>query len=615
MIPHRLPLLVILFFFSSKTVSASLCGHGFTKPCILADTNRDGIVDETDIFDKERWTSRRGAIFLPNTGDTLHRCSSVDLVGNELSNEELAACHDASGDILIAPDLAAPLQTLPLNGLSEDASGRIYIQSAIPRDRVRIFWRQDIDPNLEQWLLVDHQTSFNKTQLGKGINLKLDGRGLVTNAASWDGSVIVRFEVEDGNKTYVDSVALKQAPVLVHHHLQPPSVVLTTSGNTTLSRWQSRFVRAIQEGIADTTSDVPVVIINDTGDIWTQDFFEPAYASMPGPNSTISVRILLRSAQSTRTSGRQVFQQLRGPRVGAFQPGPGSGFGWEEINSGGNIETIPPYKSRSGVRYPVGRVVMGKHFDVYPAESLVAFLDSQGLQKPLFLEAGWLSIGHVDEMVQFLPFDNELGFTIAVADTKSALDLLRKAVTDGHGGLAITTYDGDFTPDYETFFLDPTIFNTTISDLLGQEELLEVNSYAQRHLDKNLELLLEEIPLSQSDVLRIPTLFKDATYPWPAPPDGSPRRLNLAPRGERQLKSLFPQTINGLVLGSTYLAPKPWGPIVNGHDIFEEAAQEIYGRVNMAVVFIDDYMSHHVRGGEVHCGTNTLRNTDVSWWE
>jgi protein-arginine deiminase len=33
----------------------------------------------------------------------------------------------------------------------------------------------------------------------------------------------------------------------------------------------------------------------------------------------------------------------------------------------------------------------------------------------------------------------------------------------------------------------------------------------------------------------------------------------------------------------------------------------------MSVAFIDDYMSHHVRGGEVHCGTNTLREME-KWW-
>jgi protein-arginine deiminase len=70
-----------------------------------------------------------------------------------------------------------------------------------------------------------------------------------------------------------------------------------------------------------------------------------------------------------------------------------------------------------------------------------------------------------------------------------------------------------------------------------------------------------------------------------------------------------------LVLGHDYLAPKPWGPVINGRDILEKAVQEVYARANMTVWLIDDYMSHHVRGGEVHCGTNTLREKNIAWWE
>lgn len=66
---------------------------------------------------------------------------------------------------------------------------------------------------------------------------------------------------------------------------------------------------------------------------------------MPEPDSLISIRIILRPAQSTRTAERQFFEQLRGPGVGGFQPlgDTGSGFGHRETNSFGNLETIPPY--------------------------------------------------------------------------------------------------------------------------------------------------------------------------------------------------------------------------------------------------------------------------------
>ncbi len=34
----------------------------------------------------------------------------------------------------------------------------------------------------------------------------------------------------------------------------------------------------------------------------------------------------------------------------------------------------------------------------------------------------------------------------------------------------------------------------------------------------------------------------------------------------------------------------------------------------MTVTFIDDYRTHHVFGGEIHCGTNAVRTIDDEWW-
>ncbi|KAJ4321229.1 hypothetical protein N0V84_005477 [Fusarium piperis] len=582
------------------------------NPQILADTNRDGIINHLDTANKLIWTSNRGAIFLPNIGDQHHRCPKVDLVKQPLSNFELAACNDASGDRLLTPEYAARLNTLPLANLSQEAIGSIYTTPNSTLGRVRVFWQGQ---DSSDWSLVDHQIAFNATSLAAGLTLAIDGRELVTDSSVWDGLVNITFSVTDGKETASDTVVMKQAPVLIHHHLQTPEVVLSTDGDVTYSAWQTGFIDSIQKALDSFDQDIPFVLFNETGDIWAQDFLEPGYASMPGPNGPISIRVLLRSAQSGRTAGRQVFSRLRGPGTGGFQPGLGSGFGHEEINSGGNIETIPPYTSRGGVEYKSGRVITGKHFDKYPAESMTDFITAQGVQKPLILETGWLAVGHVDEVVQFVPYDNELGFTIAIADTISAFSLLEKARKDGHGDANVISYDGDMTPDNETIFIDPEVRNLTIRGLLNDEDFIAINSYAQSFINETLDLLLEEVPLSESDILRIPTLWENVTYPWPNTPDGHPLRLNRAPPGERQVKSFFPQSINGLVLGHDYLAPKPWGPVIDGRDILDEAVKGVYARANMTVWLIDDYMSHHVRGGEVHCGTNTLREKDVAWWE
>ncbi|OAQ59341.1 arginine deiminase type-3 [Pochonia chlamydosporia 170] len=593
---------------AARNESSIQCG-------ILADTNRDGIVDDLDRDHKHMWTSNYGAIFLPNIGDEHRRCAIRDGTGISFSNEELAACNDATGDRLITTRYAAKLRTDPVQGLSGDAVGKIYTDPPSSLSRVRVFWLHGNSPNVSSdWTLVQPELSFNSTALSKGLILAIDGRELTTGTNDWNGRVDIVFKVTDSGRTATDFVAMRQAPILVHHHLHKTETVVTLQTRQGVSKWQAPFVEKLRGVLGNLDSQPSLLVLNNSYDVWGQDFMEPAFASMPGPNGPVSLRVLLRSPQSTRRNGRKVFEQLRGPGVGGWQPGLGTGFGWEEINSGGNMETIPPYVSRSGVRYRNGRVLLGKHFDTYPAQSWIDFLESQGEQPPLFLEAGWLVAGHIDEMVQFLPYNNTLGFKMAVPDMRSAIATLKNLNSTGHGAVPALSYDGDMTPDTDAIFLDPSVRNKTVSSLLSDERFIWVNEYAQKYVDSNLSILLRELPIEDSDVIRVPTLWKDNTYPWPRSPDGIPTRLRRAYPGQRQLQTFHPSAVNGIVLGSDYVAPKPWGPLVDGKDVLEDAIRAAYASADMKTVFIDNYMSHHVRGGEVHCATNTLRDTNIAWW-
>ncbi|KAF2996030.1 hypothetical protein E8E13_002475 [Curvularia kusanoi] len=585
-------------------------------PDVRADANRDGVVDvsgPSDTGNKALWTSERGAIFLPNIGDKHMRCLIKDGAGNPLSNDELAACHDASGHLLLAPEYVAPLKTLPLN-VSEAATARIYATPRAAYDRVRLFVLDNTNEknSTTSWRLVDQEFSFNATQLKAGITLGIDGRTLVTDAAVWDGSVTVRFDVTDGQEQGTDAVALKMAPVLTHHHLQTVKTLISTEGNSS-DPIQSEFIRQLDQGRQSADIQEPLLLFNQSSDIWAQDFIEPAYASMPGPDGPISIRIILRSAQSTRTGGRQVFEQMRGPGIGGFQPasGTGSGFGHREINSFGNLETIPPYTSKSGIQYKAGRIIMGKHFETLPAKAMLDFLHGQQLQTPLLLETGWLLIGHVDEFVQFLPYNNSLGFTISIADTRSGLKMFEDYKAAGHGGVQAISFQTN-----SSELLEPGM-GETIEAMLSNATFLEANAYAQRHIDANLETLLSEIPLAREDVIFVPTLFRDSSFAFDfgATGDGLPPHTDDIMENEKQMMAFYPASINGIVIGKRYLSPKPWGPVVNGTDVLEKAVEKAYARAGMTVGYVDDFLSHHVGAGEIHCGSNTLRQTDAIWWE
>jgi protein-arginine deiminase len=247
-------------------------------PDIRADTNRDGTVDidgTSDSGNKAVWSAERGAIFLPNVGDKYMRCDNTDKIGNPLSNNELAACHDASGHLLLAPEYIAPLQTLPMN-VSETGTARIYATPRAAYDRVRLFVLDSPEDrnSTTSWRLVDQEFAFNATQLQVGITLGIDGRELVTDASVWDGSVTIRFDVFDGSSQATDAVAMKMAPVLTHHHLQKVETLISTEGNAT-DPVQQAFIRELDDARKAAGVEKPMLLFNQSSDIWAQDYVEP----------------------------------------------------------------------------------------------------------------------------------------------------------------------------------------------------------------------------------------------------------------------------------------------------------------------------------------------------
>lgn len=138
-------------------------------------------------------------------------------------------------------------------------------------------------------------------------------------------------------------------------------------------------------------------------------------------------------------------------------------------------------------------------------------------------------------------------------------------------------------------------------------------------------MLLKEVDIAETDIFHVPTLFKESGFggfPNSTSPDplggtdhGLPSHISPIHASEKQLAAFAPAAINGIVTGKQYLSPKPWGPVVNGADVIEEAVKAAYRWAGMGVTFIDDYLSHHIGGGEIHCGSKTLRDTDLRWWE
>ncbi|KAK8015130.1 hypothetical protein PG990_008426 [Apiospora arundinis] len=512
---------------------------------IRADTNRDGTVDlegDSDVKGKQQWTASSGAVFLPNIGDTDRRCSKKALSGPALSNEALDDCNDASDNIQRAP-------------------------SSLPRSRRYpcAAWR----PMPSELSPSPTRRRFSKEALEAGLELGIDARD-TRRPDGWDGKVTVTFTVRGDNTNSTDQVALRVAPVLMHHHLQPVEQVLAVAGNATDAPFINQFTQDLSAAVKGAGINQNVYLFNASDDIWVQDFVEPGYASMPGPSGPVSIRVMIRCPQDSRVAGRQLFEYFRKDGVGAVQH---LGGARDEINSGGNIETVPPH-SFNGKDWPAGRVILGTHGE--QKHHILPYLQAQETQDPILLDTDWLSIGHVDEFLQFLPADNARGWVVMVDDPLAGLAMLKDLEAKGHGSVAAISRpnDTDTQPPKgcQSFFCEPVpVKSTTIAQALSDSAFVSLNQQCAERIENNIAILKREVGLADAEILRLPTLFENSPF-------------GEVPEGKLKVSAFYPGVVNNLVLTGTKtcVAPRPWGPTpLNGTDVLAEAIRAQYAKIGV----------------------------------
>ncbi|KAM0665040.1 hypothetical protein ACQRIU_006193 [Beauveria bassiana] len=605
---------------------------------ILADTNRDGKLDVTsDAEGKQAWAEGRGALFMANIADTDGRCSGQ--ITDDTPFADLDKCNDASDNILRNPKFLAPLQTLPNSGLTDAAQGFITVSGDdLAKDKVRIFHKAGND-----WAYVDESHVFQAAELRAGLELGIDARD-VRRPGGWDGRARVHFNVTDNGESAADNVQLRVAPVLIHHHLQELQQVYIASIKDH-SKGTKQFIENVEKYAAD--AGAPVAKFDTGKDTWAQDNFEAGYTSIPGPDGPVVLRVLVRASQTRdrEVSGRNVYKQLRSASVAVVQhlPSELNDRNWN-IDSLGNLETVPPH-SHKGKHYPNGRAVMGSKGGKKP--HMVAFLEAQEAQPPIEVDTDWLRVGHTDEFMQFLPANNNRGWVMVVDDPKLALDLFKKAQEDGHGATEAMSrpqmlHDIEFLSWSTQFSCLPS---DTIDGVLRRWKMQERNLLAAERIEANIEIMKRETGITDDDIVRIPALYYVYEKGWdcnrkqqaqekehhkrserqeglmPAfgeEEDGEEARLldrRQFEKPEDKLVAYHPAVINGVVFNDgKYLAPNPWGPVVDGADILAAAANKEYAKYGFNITYIDDWFDHHAHAGEVHCATNVARDASQKWW-
>ncbi|WP_328330832.1 protein-arginine deiminase domain-containing protein [Kribbella sp. NBC_00382] len=575
-----------------------------------AAVDREAANDEAFYKKKEELAQRPDQDEAQKEYEVLVKAHQVD---QNLADREMAACNDASDSVVNgsadAKDLAR-IRTLPWLGASKDATGQLAVSQA---NRVHLFVKR-----AQGWQLVGPGTRLTADEVRHGVELGLEGKDIIRDSAVWDGRVDVTLTVTAGGKTATNRVTLKEAPVLTQLNTQRLEQVFSSlSDDEETKGWQD-VVRSQAHA-----SGASLKILDQSGDSWTQDIFEPAYMSMPGSGGQQqSMKVLLGSVNDSRRVGsRVIFTELAGRDVAAvhtehvpvLEP-----YENESYDSMGNLETMPATPG-----HPNGQIVIGGDgvgHKTGPAAEMVTMLKSQGKQNPIPVDTSWLSIGHVDEFIQFVPVPaSPRGWKAVVADPTAGLELLRGVVKAGHGGEIM--HGG--LPKLEWPY-DERIDQRTTNEFLADEQFVGTNTRAASKIAANLNILRQH-GLTDADIIRIPALYTARGLDYGmletqirSTPDGPEKdRLTAKLHAMRDAVAEIPGTVNGLVLNAgRYVAPKTYGPLLNGKDIFATAITKSFASIGYQVTYANDLTSVHVSEGEIHCATNTLRTTPtLGWWQ
>lgn len=389
----------------------------------------------------------------------------------------------------------------------------------------------------------------------------------------------------DADRDESVDLSLTASPLFFNHHLQASEEVMAMR----VAEFGYNN-SAMMSGYDDALGDAFFTLRSGRYDydVWVQDEFEFAYATAPDAHLDI-IFDTHRDGQGWPGEGLDDFpeDQYEGPDWLITNWGPRNAT---SLDYGGNFEVSPPV-TVDGVEYPYGRVYYGGYGSYTPMMATQRAVESMQVQAPFMPDSTWLCVGHIDEFSTTIPDPTApKGFRLVFADTAAAWALL-----DGlDPSMTIPRYAGG---TWEGHGMD------TISDMVDNAALRALNDEIQEILDEQKEVFVEELGLSEDDIIYMPSLFEEVSG------CGS------------TVAALIPGMAN-LVVADVEGVPTAFipDPFIRS-DVSDQDADPMIARVrelfpdSIGTVFLDDWSVYHMGLGEVHCGTNVKRRAANAWWE
>jgi hypothetical protein len=466
-----------------------------------------------------------------------------------------------------SPFTAAPL-TVPV---PEDGSPvRVQVRGEGIGGRVGVFIRAAGDT----WAGAARESgkeawSLHAPRRGKTVTL-----GLSATPGVRDGSRARAFTLLVNEKEYPAVIA----PVLLASSLDPVEEVLVVRNQRTAGFCET--LAALLPWTEEKPALRPLDHADSSSDLWMQDTVEIGRVAVPetdGKTRQIVAPLLglrakhdmgLNCAPLDALVGRH-FERTRGAvPITVGEPLPGRRW----IDWFGNLEVSPSVKG-----FPHGRILTGEQKGLRIHPDLLAFLEAQQVQwPPLFLDVSWLTIGHVDELINFVPAPDRQGFRALLPSPALARRVLETLAKEGRGDALVF-------PGKKT--------ETTVQRLLEEAAKSDETKAIEASLMETRARLKEGLGIEAADIVEMPVLFREGL-------------------------AVIPNGVNSLVIGRDVIVPDPCGPIIGGEDRFQTVIREQLAPLGLRLHFVDIWEPYHTRAGEIHCGTNTVRRLrNPLWWK
>ncbi|MBF0544376.1 MAG: hypothetical protein HQM08_08080 [Candidatus Riflebacteria bacterium] len=244
----------------------------------------------------------------------------------------------------------------------------------------------------------------------------------------------------------------------------------------------------------------------------------------------------------------------------------------------------------------------GGNLEVVPNEDIMvsgntitpqckAFFEKMGYSGRIYNpNTKWLSVGHIDECMSFIPtLQSPGGYSIVKADPSHALDLLETATDDEFENL---------NSDYKSLLLKVR------STLLARHNNPQAGKGTEEgnfiDLNRKISEINEQNATELKNFIRKVNNAPNKEFQevaWPCLYEGS------NPDNPSGCHAYLPGVVNLTVLRDHLLVPATYFPPFDRTIVARFKAQ---GNI---VHFIDDE-AYHDSMGEIHCGTNVLRSLD-----